>query len=49
MQLSTSCAVNPDTDVAVKQIISMQLGTSCALESPTLASEVSLRGDKMDA
>ena len=49
MQLSTSCAVNPDTDVAVKQIISMQLCTSCALESPMLASEVSLRGDKMDA
>nr|DAR83059.1 MAG TPA: hypothetical protein [Caudoviricetes sp.] len=23
MQLSTSCAVTPDTDVAVKQIISM--------------------------
>jgi len=26
-----------------------QLGTSCASESPTLANEVSLRGDKMDA
>ena len=25
-----------------------QLGTSCAFESPTSASEVSLRGDKMD-
>ena len=33
MQLSTSCAVNPDTDVAVKQIISMQLGTSCAFKN----------------
>ena len=33
MQLNTSCAVNPDTYVAVKQIINIQLGTNCALKS----------------
>ena len=33
MQLNTSCAVNPDTYVAVKQIINIHLGTNCALKS----------------
>ena len=33
MQLNTSCAVNPDTYVAVKQIINIQLGTNYTLES----------------
>ena len=29
--------------------IALQLGTSCASESPTLANEMNLRGDEMNA
>ena len=44
-----SCAFESLVFVIYCRFPYSQLGTSCALESPTLANEVSLRGDKMDA